>query len=68
MYPSFPSIYFPAILLLPIFGKFAHGYHRNFKQDFQRFRANLIRKNRKKSWEKMNRLREELDKDLESLM
>jgi ABC-type multidrug transport system fused ATPase/permease subunit len=56
------------ILLLPIFGKFAHGYHRNFKQDFQRFRANLIRKNRKKSWEKMNRLREELDKDLESLM
>jgi ABC-type multidrug transport system fused ATPase/permease subunit len=56
------------ILLLPIFGKFAHGYHRNFKQDFQRFRANLIRKNRKKSWEKMNRLREELDKDMESLM
>lgn len=56
------------ILLLPIFGKFAHGYHRNFRQDFQRFRANIIRKNRKKNWEKIIRLRKELDNDLESLL
>ena len=55
------------ILLLPVFGRFAHWYHHNFQEDFQRFRANLIRKNRKKSWEKMRRLREELDKELESL-
>ena len=56
------------ILLLPVFGRFAHWYHQHLQEDFQRFRANLIRKNRKKSWEKMRRLREELDKDLESLM
>ena len=56
------------ILILPPLGKFAIWYHRNIRQDWKRFRAKLLHKSRPKAWKKMGHLREELDKDLESLM
>lgn len=55
------------ILLLPALGKFAYWYHNNFQTDWKRLRAFLVKTKRPKSWQKLNQLRETLDKDFDSL-
>ena len=63
------SWFFAALLLLmlPALFRFAFGYQKNLKEDFLRFRCRLIRKKRKKSWEKISGLREALNRDLDSI-
>lgn len=55
------------LLLLPQLGKFAWWYHKNFQQDFQRFRAQLVRTRRPKTWSKMTALHEQMLQDLDTL-
>lgn len=55
------------ILLLPSLGKFAWWFHKHFQQDFQCFRARLVRERRPKTWAKMERLHKELRQDLETI-
>lgn len=55
------------ILLLPLLGKFALWYHRNFQQDFKCWRAHLIKKYQKNLWNKMFELRQKLNEDYERL-
>ena len=55
------------VLLLPLLGKFALWYHRNFQQDFQCWRARLIRQYQPNLWKKLTDLRQKLDEDYELL-